>query len=260
MFGKLFESTFTGTLFGSGPTVFAVWAYVIANAEPPGVVELNPNLLACCIGTDTRSVQSAIDYLCGPDPQSRNPEQEGRRLIPSGSFQYQVVSFEKYRNMRDREDRLTYQREWDRKHRPSGHARQMNGQAQSDKVRQSPTGSDKVRSSPTKAEAEAEAEKKILSINGRDQFAEWFESFWNAYPRKTKKPAALKSFRAVKPSPEVLAKMLEAIEASKVSEQWQDAKYIPYPATWLNNRRWEDEELPLTSGHRNAVAGTRFVA
>ena len=37
--------------------------------------------------------------------------------------------------------------------------------------------------------------------------------------------------------------MIKQIERLKDTEQWQkdDGKFIPYPATWLNGRRWEDE-------------------
>jgi hypothetical protein len=96
-FGKIFDSVFTGSLFGSGPTVFAVWSYVIANAEPPGTVELNPALLAACIGTGVDEINRALEFLTSPDPESRNQDEEGRRLIKIRAFTYFVVSFEAYR-------------------------------------------------------------------------------------------------------------------------------------------------------------------
>ena len=37
--------------------------------------------------------------------------------------------------------------------------------------------------------------------------------------------------------------MLAIIERAKKSDDWlkESGKYIPYPATWLNARGWEDE-------------------
>jgi hypothetical protein len=37
--------------------------------------------------------------------------------------------------------------------------------------------------------------------------------------------------------------MIDVIEAGKKSEDWikSDGQFIPYPATWLNGKRWEDE-------------------
>ncbi len=105
MYGKIFETVFTGSLYGSGPTVFAVWSYVIATAKPPGVCELNPKLLAGCIGTTVEDVRAAIILLTADDPDSRNSDEEGRRLVHLGAFQYRVVSFDKYRLMVTVEDK-----------------------------------------------------------------------------------------------------------------------------------------------------------
>lgn len=74
---------------------------------------------------------------------------------------------------------------------------------------------------------------------------ERFDRFWEAYPRKTGKGNARKLFAKLKPSEELLEKMLKAIEAAKQSPQWQrdGGQYIPYPATWLNQERWEDSPV-----------------
>lgn len=68
-----------------------------------------------------------------------------------------------------------------------------------------------------------------------------FAAFWSAYPKKTKKPAAQKAFDKIDEA--LLPDILKAIEGFKKTEQWlsDEGKYIPHPATWLNDRRWEDE-------------------
>jgi hypothetical protein len=67
-----------------------------------------------------------------------------------------------------------------------------------------------------------------------------FEEFWAAYPRKVGKSDAQKAFAKVKVPVQVL---IEAINKQKTTEQWckDGGKYIPYPATWLNGSRWQDE-------------------
>lgn len=67
-----------------------------------------------------------------------------------------------------------------------------------------------------------------------------FEKFWSAYPKKVGKQAAKKAFDRVKVQVETL---LTAIEQQKCSIQWSrdNGQYIPNPATWLNQGRWEDE-------------------
>jgi hypothetical protein len=42
-------------------------------------------------------------------------------------------------------------------------------------------------------------------------------------------------------SHEVLVKILVGIELWKNSDQWSETRYIPHPATFLNNKKWEDE-------------------
>lgn len=116
MYGKIFSSTFGGSMFGAGPDVFALWGYVIANAQDSRV-ELNPRVLAATIGTTTAKVDEAIEFLCRPDPESRNQEHEGRRLVQEGQYQFFVVSHEIYRSMRDEEERRAYNARKQREHR-----------------------------------------------------------------------------------------------------------------------------------------------
>ena len=76
-----------------------------------------------------------------------------------------------------------------------------------------------------------------------DIHAQKFDTFWKAYPKKKSKGQAEKAFRKIKPDEQLLAIMLATIERAKKSADWlkESGKYIPYPATWLNARGWEDE-------------------
>lgn len=78
---------------------------------------------------------------------------------------------------------------------------------------------------------------------GADVTAERFDAFWNAYPKKIGKGAAERAFKKIKPSGDLLQKMLDAVEQQRQSDQWRrdNGQYIPNPATWLNQTRWEDE-------------------
>lgn len=82
-----------------------------------------------------------------------------------------------------------------------------------------------------------------------------FDSFWLAYPKKVGKQVAMKSFeRALKKTD--LDTMLKAIDAQKQSDQWRRAngRYIPNPATWLNQGRWDD----VISGDSGQDNGSRW--
>jgi hypothetical protein len=146
MYGKFFASTFSGSMMAAGPEVFAVWGYVIATAVD-STVELNPKLLAAVIGSTPKRMQAAIEALCAPDPSSRSPEAAGRRLVQEGPYQFRVTNHEKYRTIRNEEERREYNRLKKREER----ARKSNGA--------SLTVRDKsAASAHTEAEAEAEAD------------------------------------------------------------------------------------------------------
>ena len=75
------------------------------------------------------------------------------------------------------------------------------------------------------------------------EVGEGFVLFWKSYPRKVNKELAEKAWKKADVNGS-LELVLSALEIQKRSDQWQrdEGKYIPYPATWLNNKRWQDEQ------------------
>lgn len=70
-----------------------------------------------------------------------------------------------------------------------------------------------------------------------------FDMFWTSYPRKDGKANAIKAFQKIAPDDNLLAKILGSLEAFCSSDQWRrdGGQFVPHAATWLNQRRWEDE-------------------
>ena len=70
-----------------------------------------------------------------------------------------------------------------------------------------------------------------------------FDRFWGAYPRKVSKADARKAFAKLNPDTALVEDMLRALDWQKRLPEWtkDGGQFIPYPATWLNARRWEDE-------------------
>ena len=75
-----------------------------------------------------------------------------------------------------------------------------------------------------------------------------FDRFWSVYPRKTGKEAARKAFAKLKLPAETLAAILTALAWQCKSDQWtrDNGQYVPNPATYLNQGRWQDE--PAAAG------------
>ena len=96
--------------------------------------------------------------------------------------------------------------------------------------------------------------RKEKGIRNKDTLGQWeidFENWWKEYPRKVAKANAKKSFDKVRKNVSVDV-LIEAVRKQKQSAQWQrdDGQYIPHPATWLNQGRWEDE---VNEGSTGAV-------
>ena len=102
-------------------------------------------------------------------------------------------------------------------------------------------------------ESEKDKEKDKEQEEDKDKDVEsMFAEFWSAYPRKDAKKSARKVFLRILSDTDdpraLLAKILDAIALAKQSHQWQkdNGDFIPLPATWLNQERWEDSGVSET--------------
>ena len=97
---------------------------------------------------------------------------------------------------------------------------------------------DTIPPSPPKGSGDAEAEEPPAP--------EPFDQFWAIYPKKVGKGAARKAWQKLKPGKALVQKILEAIPKAQQSKEWlrEGGQYIPNPATWLNQGRWDDELTP----------------
>lgn len=96
------------------------------------------------------------------------------------------------------------------------------------------------------AESESESESisktSVTRTRARDTDPA-FDLFWTEYPNKKAKPAAAKAWAKLKPDEGLTKQIMDGLAKWKRSDQWtrDDGRFIPYPATWLNGRRWEDD-------------------
>lgn len=116
MYGKSFESMYSGSMVGAGINVFAVWGYILTLARN-GAVEINPKVVAFILGGEEKEIEAALKFLEKPDPESRSKAEGGRRLVREGQFQYRVVNWEVYQGLRSEEARREYNRRKQAEHR-----------------------------------------------------------------------------------------------------------------------------------------------
>jgi len=81
---------------------------------------------------------------------------------------------------------------------------------------------------------------KILTQKQQEKFDQWYEK----YPNKKARGAAERAWKSLNPDDELLKILIEAITLQVNVGHFVNAKgenFTPHPATWLNQRRWEDE-------------------
>ena len=184
MYGKLFEQTFTGSMYGAGTTIFAVWCYVIAHTKADSHVELNPRDVAAKLGASSEDIESAIRYLSSPDPSSRSKTEDGRRMIATGPFTYFIPNHEHYRGIRTGEDRRAYFRAKKAESRQRQKARQKSNH-------ESTVSTDTDTDTDTENRNKKGAEAPV--VPGLDMIA-WKR--WVAYRAASKKPLVAASLEA----------------------------------------------------------------
>lgn len=77
-------------------------------------------------------------------------------------------------------------------------------------------------------------------------YSKEFETFWAAYPKKIGKLAAWQAWEKMSGLRPPLEAILRTLDCYRQTEQWQETRFIPHPANWLNQRRFDDE--PTTGG------------
>jgi len=113
----------------------------------------------------------------------------------------------------------------------------------------------RVCSSPQDIDKDIDKEKEIRLLSSFPKEKDQFELFWTAYPRKVGKKDALKSWYKIKPDGETATKILAAVEAYGRSPQWtkNNGQFIPHPATFLNQERWNDEIHPVAANGKGVI-------
>jgi uncharacterized protein YdaU (DUF1376 family) len=100
---------------------------------------------------------------------------------------------------------------------------------------------------PSQSESDTERKNPLTPKGEREReglVERQFEAFWAAYPKKRAKADARKAFlKALKRA--TVQDIAKGLKRDKVSADWvkSDGQFIPYPASWLNAARWEDENV-----------------
>jgi hypothetical protein len=70
-----------------------------------------------------------------------------------------------------------------------------------------------------------------------------FAEFWSIYPKRKSKADAEQAWLKLKPDAALTRTILNNLKLQMQSADWQKdgGQFVPYPATYIRKRRWEDE-------------------
>lgn len=83
----------------------------------------------------------------------------------------------------------------------------------------------------------------MIKLEKDDIYDADFLEFWAVYPRKTGKGDAWRKWQTLKVSKARKEKIIESVVKYKGTPDWkkENGQYIPLPATFLHQRRFDDE-------------------
>lgn len=208
MYGKLFVSMYDGTLATRGPwEALVTFQQFLILADRSGVVDMTPDAISRRTTIPIEIIERGISELEREDDGSRTPDENGRRILrisDTRTWGWQVVNYEKYRQIRTADERREYMKQYQRARRAG----------------------------------EIKPKKRVVGA-----YPSAFEVFWAAYPRHEAKGTAAKAWDRLAPDEALQGRILAAIVTQRAAAGWRrdNGKFIPHAATWLNARRWDDE-------------------
>jgi len=95
MYGKIFDTIYTGSLYGEFEAI-VVFKALIVLADEFGEVDYSPAALAGRTSYPLDVIEKGLSVLLQPDPESRHAEAGGRRIVPlenGRNFGWAIVNF-----------------------------------------------------------------------------------------------------------------------------------------------------------------------
>ncbi len=228
-FTKLSGSLTSSSIWNEADAVRIVFITMLSLADADGIVRGSVGGLAHLARKSKAETEEALRVLSSPDSDSSRLDAEGRRIVavPGG---WRLVNHAFYRELGMSEETKAYWREKKRQQRER--VKDSRGQS----------GKDDLDNGTVNG-----SETVVEGGNGGKPEKD-FDAFWKLYPRKQGKPPAraafLEAHAAHQPNRSgrsFLGEIKRALAWQIKLDQWRDVQFIPLPATYIKDRRYEDE-------------------
>lgn len=195
MYGKIFDSIFDSSIMEEDIHIRYIWMCMLTAADKEGFVDATIPALARKFNVDETLMGKSIEAFLAPDPSSRTPDADGRRIEPiRESFGWHIINYEKYRNLRTTEDRREYQRKYMQTYRSKKNSlRKTNRKQLLGKLANTDTDTDtdiKVREYITLTSDQSEK----LKIRFPEERLEWMLDKLDYWAGKKDKPEVIKGY------------------------------------------------------------------
>jgi hypothetical protein len=107
MYGKIFDSMYKGTMYGHWEAI-VTFQQMIVLSDSEGIVDYTPMALSATTSIPIEIITKGIEILSRPDPYSRTPGNEGKRIELLDSHRnwgWKIVNHKYYRDLSSKEDK-----------------------------------------------------------------------------------------------------------------------------------------------------------
>lgn len=254
MYGKLFAQMYDGTLGTKGPwQALVTFQQLIILADKHGDVDMTAEAIARRTTIPLDVVEVGLRALAEPDPHSRTPDEDGRRIVPladNRGWGWHIVNYDKYRKIRSQEERREYMRAYQRDRRSK--AKRVN---------------QNVNTSTSGEQSQPIAVSSRQEAVSRKQEASLFDAVWQAYPKRAggnPRAAAVRAYAArlrEGVDEEALLAGTRRYAAFIRATGKERTEYVKQAATFFGpDRHWEEPwDIPATAGERKAAGTTAML-
>ena len=241
MYAKVFEQIFDSSI-SKDYTVRHVFMDLLVLADMEGVVDKTLDAIARRLNMPEDVVKKCLDQLMAPDPESRTPGDEGRRIrliSEHRDWGWVIVNYDHYRRIRDEEGRRSYHRNYMRTKRTG-------------KVLTPVKVCEHLLTPVMPGEPIQKQKKMEMNIPESSKFPK-FSEFWKAFPiNKGDRSKALDAWKILG-CEKIADTIIQSVRDHSVLPDWtkDGGKWIPSVVKFLSERKWENKiklDAPKTSG------------